>query len=389
MGVGGEAAVSFRVTSHPPATTPPSAPCSLPVVAARAATTYLHPYLQLQSGFLAPWTGEGGIELAQFGRMESPSANVCDKCGASFDSKQKLRAHEMATKQRISKPELRAEIRRLADDVGHVPKSKEMAERGAYSPATYQRRYDSWDDALAAAGVDPETRRTSDETIIEDIRRLAEESGTAPTASEMANRGQFSVTLAQNRFGSWNEALRRAGFQPSNRHSISDEALVDEINRLYSELDRAPTAEDMEERGSFSIRPYLRRFDTWQSAVRAAGYEPVGYPSGPANPMWKSEPEGNRYYGPRWQQRRRQVLVRDDFECQTPGCEISNTEHQERFGRALGVHHIQPLGEFERNGTTNYARANADENLVTVCAEHHSLWERMVPLRPDTRHHDD
>lgn len=334
--------------------------------------------------------GEGGIERVQIGPMESPSAFTCDKCGVSFDSKEKLHAHEMAMQQRISKKELRAEIRQLADDIGRAPKAKEMAERGAYSPTTYQRRYDSWDDALAAAGVDPETcKRIPGEAILDEIRRLADESGTAPTAAEMDDRGDFSVKLAQNRFGSWNEALRQAGFQPSHRYSISDEALINDIQRLYNELGRAPTIEEVEELGSFSVRPYLRRFDTWQSAVHAAGYEPVGYPSGSANPMWKPDSRRNRYYGPRWQQRRRQALDRDDFECQTPGCEISNEEHLERFGRSLGVHHIRPLGEFERDGTINYERANAVENLVTICAKHHHIWERMVPLRPDTRHHED
>jgi hypothetical protein len=33
----------------------------------------------------------------------------------------------------------------------------------------------------------------------------------------------------------------------------------------------------------------------------------------------------------------------------------------------------------------DFERANRIENLVTVCAEHHHLWERASPLRLDTR----
>jgi hypothetical protein len=33
----------------------------------------------------------------------------------------------------------------------------------------------------------------------------------------------------------------------------------------------------------------------------------------------------------------------------------------------------------------DFERANRLDNLVTVCAEHHHLWERSSPLRLDTR----
>lgn len=173
---------------------PPTAPCSLPAVTARS-----HDLSDLPSPvtarFFGALIGRGRVEFVRFGRMESPSANVCDECGASFDSKQKLHAHKTAIQQRISKRELRAEIRRLSDEVGRAPKAKEMADPGEYSPTTYLRRYDSRDDALAAAGVDPETRRkTPPEAIIEEIRRLADESGTAPTAAEIDERAIFGNT---------------------------------------------------------------------------------------------------------------------------------------------------------------------------------------------------
>jgi len=56
----------------------------------------------------------------------------------------------------------------------------------------------------------------------------------------MRSKGKFTVTIAQDRFGSWNEALEAAGYDPHKRHRITDEALLEEIHRLVDELGKAP-----------------------------------------------------------------------------------------------------------------------------------------------------
>jgi hypothetical protein len=331
--------------------------------------------------------GRGRSTSKQF--MSGSTEYSCDNCGASFDSKRKMRAHQIAESQRISREELRQEIQRLAETLNRAPKAKDMNEQGDYSAATYFRRYESWDSALVAANVDPKTQnQVPDEAIIDEIQRLADALGNPPTATEMSEQGEFSVTLAQNRFGSWNDALKTAGYRPHHQYSICDQELTDEIERLVTKVGRSPTIEDMREYGRFSIRPYLRRFNSWEAAVRQAGFEPIGYPSGPDNPLWKPETEGGRYYGSNWQIQRQRALARDNFTCQTPGCEVSNEEHRRRFGRSIEVHHVRPLRDFNCGTDIDYDRANAVENLVTVCAVHHSLWERMCPLKPDIRHQE-
>ena len=56
------------------------------------------------------------------------------------------------------------------------------------------------------------------------------------------------------------------------------------------------------------------------------------------------------------------------------------------FRIGLHVHHIRPLSSFSNTGEkVNFERANRLENLMTVCVEHHHLWERTSPLRLDTR----
>jgi len=60
--------------------------------------------------------------------------------------------------------------------------------------------------------------------------------------------------------------------------------------------------------------------------------------------------------------------------------------HREEFTRGLHVHHIRPLSAFgDVENEVNFERANRLDNLITVCVEHHHLWERASPLRLDTR----
>ncbi|AEH39283.1 homing endonuclease associated repeat-containing protein [Halopiger xanaduensis] len=313
---------------------------------------------------------------------------ICDICGERFETKNALGGHVSGHSRRIPDKQLLAELDRLEDELGRSPTIREMDELGDYSAATYKERFDSWTNALQLAGYEPiQEYRVCKEAILDEIVSLADPHGKPPTATEMRSRGEYSVKVAQNHFGSWNEALQAAGYDPHHRHRISDEELLEEIHRLVDELDKVPTAQEMSDHGQYSHRPYFRRWDGWQAAVRAAGYEPVGRPSGPDNYKWKDQSAHEWCgYGDNWKEQRLKALKRDNFTCQTPGCERTQRAHREEFSVGLNVHHIRPLSAFgEAESEVNFERANQLENLVTVCVEHHYLWERVSPLRLDTR----
>jgi hypothetical protein len=81
-----------------------------------------------------------------------------------------------------------------------------------------------------------------------------------------------------NRFGSWNNAIERAGFSPftgTTEDLFSREELVDELQRLAEEVDRPPTTQQMNEQGRYSVSPYQNVFGSWIDALRAAGFEPT------------------------------------------------------------------------------------------------------------------
>jgi hypothetical protein len=179
--------------------------------------------------------------------------------------------------ERLPDELLLQELNRLAEKLGRTPTATEMKTQGEYSPGTYENHFGSWSTALREVGFEPiQEYQVPSEQILEEITRLASESGEPLTSAEMREQGQYSVTAAQNHFGSWNEALRAAGFNPRKRVQVPDEELLDEISRLTDELGKVPTAKEMSAHGEFSHKPYIRRWNGWQAAVRAAGYEPAG-----------------------------------------------------------------------------------------------------------------
>lgn len=285
-----------------------------------------------------------------------------------------------------SKEEVIEEIRDLTEDLGHVPTTGEMEKRGGLSPTPARVHFDSWSDAIRAAGFHPpDTGPISADEAIRAIQELATELDRTPTAGEMDELGDCSVGVVQRIFGSWNKGLRRAGFTPNLECNVPREQLVEEVQALEEEVGHPPSTTDLRESGTYALGTYHQRWDSWEEVLAAAGYDLRGYASGPRNRAWEGGYE-DRYYGPNWSEQRKRALERDDFRCQMPGCNLTREKHRELYDRDLTVHHLIPIREFDDDLGVGHKQANRLENLVTLCLEHHSEWEHMAPLRPDTRH---
>lgn len=278
--------------------------------------------------------------------------------------------------QRISREELLDELSRLAEEIDATPTREDMTSEGRFSPRPYIREFGSWNNALREVGFEPTHRiNISDEELLEGIKKLAEELGRPPTSPEMESMGRFSMIVYPRRFGSWNKALEMAGYEihlPRKAHDKSNEELLEEIRRLRDDLDRRPTITDMDERGAYSSKVYRSRFDSWNNAIEEAGLEPRQFPfEGEDNPQWKGGLVTE--YGSNWQAQREERLKMDDFECKI--CGLSNSEHVEQFGMGLHVHHITPIREFDEP-----VQANDLSNLITLCLPCHNEWEGVGVL---------
>jgi hypothetical protein len=224
----------------------------------------------------------------------------------------------------------------------------------------------------------------------------------------------LSPGFYEKRFGSWNEALEKAGNSINLRRNISDKELLEEIKRMSS--DEQVTYDEMNESGKYSSRVYELRFGSWDDALVEAGLEPwdrtaennpcwrggvtsVKYTceecgvefkgrkdrknkycslqckgkwisknkSGENSPLWKGG--HTRYRGPSWNSSKRAARERANNVCEHPDCSAT----PEDVGRNLDVHHIIPFRYFD-----SHKEANKLDNLILLCPKHHKEEESRI-----------
>lgn len=109
------------------------------------------------------------------------------------------------------------------------------------------------------------------EELLADLKRVAAEIG-HPTVTyrEYQSGGRYHPNTVMLRFGSWNEALKQAGFDISNELKIDADRLFENLERLWIALGRQPTKRDLgTDRSEFSDGPYTRVFGSWRKALQA------------------------------------------------------------------------------------------------------------------------
>jgi hypothetical protein len=172
-----------------------------------------------------------------------------------------------------SDEELLEDLRRVGDEVGHVPSIKEYRQKGQHSDKTYFERFGSWQAAQEAAGYrsNNSDRKISDDELLEEINRLADELGHRPSSSEMNQQGRFWKSTYQDHFSTWSAALEEAGFEaPGSEIEISDEEIYEDIRRVAAKLDKAPSIREMNNHGKYSPPTYSRPCGTWTKTREAA-----------------------------------------------------------------------------------------------------------------------
>ena len=141
-----------------------------------------------------------------------------------------------------------------------------------------RRQFGQWANALQAAGIDPtcvaRCRRWSRETVIQRIQQLAQE-GTSLNSTVMRDFDGGLLAAATKRFTSWDEALRAAGIDPERwrilRPPWTREIIIRDIRQIHAgggKLNHGAL-------GKCSLSNAATRiFGSWDDALRAAGFDP-------------------------------------------------------------------------------------------------------------------
>jgi hypothetical protein len=132
---------------------------------------------------------------------------------------------------------LKADVQRVAEEIGHCPSSVEYTEHSTYSQRTVALRFGDgrWEDAMRELGYETyqsDTGRIPTAELITDVHRVAEKLGHCPSKQMYTDHGEFSPATVATRLGegSWPVAMRTLEYEyPASRaHSSTGSVSPDD-----------------------------------------------------------------------------------------------------------------------------------------------------------------
>ena len=176
--------------------------------------------------------------------------------------------------RRWTEEELLDKLRELADGDNPPTESELQATPDAPSSRTYARRFGAYSTACELAGLDARdmgcyANRYTDTELIEWIQKL-EKNGKPPEFGDMkaCDEAPSPITLRE-RFGSWDDALRAAGYES---RVPAREDLIRLIDEHVAEHGQTPSLYNVDDWDRVTEHDFKTRFGTWRNALHAAGY---------------------------------------------------------------------------------------------------------------------
>ena len=135
------------------------------------------------------------------------------RCGLNPNEQQTYSNMGSYTQPYITTQELIDDLLNVSNKINKKTiSSREYSQNGKYSKDTYFRRFKTWNNALASAGLIPISipsgKRVSEYACLEEIERVWTTLGRQPTATDIKNGlSKYSLHTYERRFGSWRKAL--------------------------------------------------------------------------------------------------------------------------------------------------------------------------------------
>jgi len=207
-------------------------------------------------------------------------------------------------------------------------------------------------------------RNIPDNDLLEDVKQVAAKLGTASISSREYNDndGKYTAGTVSSRFGSWNNALLKAGLQLVHQRDVSKEKLFENLEQIWIDIGRQPTYRDIKQPISkYSAHQYVTKFGNWRNALEAfvdyvnledgTDYNEIKVNIEPTlneQPIFKHKTK--RFPSERLKV---QVLMRDGNKCRLCGITVT--------GDNIHFDHIKP---WSKGGETVL------ENLQVLCDTH-------------------
>ncbi len=212
-------------------------------------------------------------------------------------------------------------------------------------------------------------RNIPDSELLDDLRKVTEKLGLDAISSRQyqSNGGKYTAGTISIRFGSWNNALKKAGLKLIHQRDPSEEELFKNIENIWIKLGRQPVTRDMKRPLSeYSIHPYCVKFTTFRKALEAF-IEFINSDNDQNQKLDQEEvvteiiKENEISFTHKTkrlpsERLKVQVLMRDGNKCRLCGIEVT--------GSNIHFDHIKP---WSKGGETVL------ENLQVLCAPHNLI----------------
>jgi len=119
--------------------------------------------------------------------------------------------------------------------------------------------------------LEPHNLNAPDGDLLADLRAVAlRHPESHPSWHRYNKEGRFGAETLRRRFGSWNEALTKAGLAVIKRARVSDEDLFANLEAIWRTLGRQPRYRDLDVVPTTANKSvYACRFGTWRKALEA------------------------------------------------------------------------------------------------------------------------
>lgn len=266
--------------------------------------------------------------------------------------------------------ELIADLQRVAKQLNKDSLTRsEYTAYGRFHAQTLNNHFGTWVEVLEKAGLNAKGHAgklcLTDKMVAEELKRVAAICQTDyVTKDDFSKHAKFSVSPLIERYGNWTNVLALAGMKPKVHRFFLDEEIFEDIERMWVQLGRQPTINDIKRGCSkFSPNTFIRRFGGWRKALEAfvdyinsdaAEKEPDEEAAGQERPAEDSAFPGHRTSREPNLRLRFLVLNRDHFKCCACGASPAKDPSVE-----LHVDHIIP---WSKGGET------VIDNLQTLCS---------------------
>ncbi|WP_133305178.1 homing endonuclease associated repeat-containing protein [Halonotius pteroides] len=176
----------------------------------------------------------------------------------------------------VSTDDLLADLRQVAAEHGEPLSVATYTEFGSHSSTTIENRFGSWNEGLAEAGIEANPESVSTDELLADLQRVAGEHGEPLSSNTYDEFGSHGANTVRRRFGSWIDGVAEAGIETHStdgaKEIATDELLAD-LQRVAAEHGKPVTIETYIEYGTYGVSTIYRRFDEWRDALIEAGVE--------------------------------------------------------------------------------------------------------------------